>query len=199
MCSLLHLPVPLKVCAVSASACLLMPTLFAAELPKGWMLGGSKASHYQAALDTKTTLSGHGAGTLWSKSGRSEGFGTLLTVFDPADYAGKRVRLSGCLRYRDVTGWTGLWMRADNPDKFGSAFYNSQDLHLHGSRDWTEYSVVLDIPARAERLTYGVLLDGQGRVWLDRMQFEVVDEQVPVSVQESGEDEKMSRQPALFQ
>ncbi|GAB3267363.1 hypothetical protein [Chitinimonas naiadis] len=194
-----HLPVPPKVWALSLSACLLMPTLIAAELPKGWMLGGRKVSHYQAALDTRTTLSGHGAGTLWNNQDRGEGFGSLLTAFDPADYAGKRVRLSGWLRYRNVTGWTGLWMRADSPDKFGSAFYNSQDLHLHGSRDWTEYSVVLDIPAQAERLTYGVLLDGQGQVWLDRMRFEVVDEQVPVSVQAPGEGEKMSRQPALFQ
>ncbi|HEY9104022.1 hypothetical protein [Chitinimonas sp.] len=174
------------------------PLAKAASLPADWLLAGSRSLEYQIDLDTRNTLSGHGAGSLQHIRGKGDGFGTLMTEFDPADYAGKRVRLSGWLRYRDVTGRTGLWMRADSPDEFASAFYNSQDLKLQGSRDWTRYSVVLDIPADAERLSYGVLLNGRGRVWLDSMALEVVDDAVPVSVQVSAKSLPSKRSPALL-
>lgn len=168
----------------------------AAALPHGWLLAGGKPSQYRASLDTETTLSGHGAGVLQHVRGDAKDFGTLMTTINPADYAGKRVRLKGWLRLHGVVGWAGLWMRADSPDRFGGAFYNSQDLQLHGSQDWMAYSVVLDIPADADRLSYGVLLDGRGTVWLDRMTLEVVEHTVPLSVQAK---EPLPRQPVLFQ
>jgi hypothetical protein len=47
--------------------------------------------------------------------------------------------------------------------------------------DWTEYSIVLDVPKKATNMLYGVLLTGGGKVWFDNLNFEIVDKNTPVT------------------
>jgi len=41
--------------------------------------------------------------------------------------------------------------------------------------------IVLDVPENAAALAYGILLAGDGQVWMDDLKFEVVKPDVPVS------------------
>jgi len=41
--------------------------------------------------------------------------------------------------------------------------------------------MVLDVPANATKMAYGVLLNGNGKVWFDNLSFEIVDENTPVT------------------
>ncbi len=41
--------------------------------------------------------------------------------------------------------------------------------------------MVLDVPNNATKMAYGVLLNGNGKVWFDNLSFEVVDENTPVT------------------
>jgi hypothetical protein len=74
---------------------------------------------------------------------------------------------------KDVTDWAGLWMRVDKAEKM-VGFDNMQQRAIRGTLPWTAYDVVLDVPADATGISFGVLLSGPGEVWLNNVQFEVV-------------------------
>jgi hypothetical protein len=133
----------------------------------------------------------------------SRGFGTMMQCIDPADYAGKRVRFSGYVKAEEVTSWAGLWMRVDgptppNPDApvalpktIPLGFDNMQDRPIRGTRDWTRYDVVLDVARDATNICLGILLDGEGKVWLNGVTFEVVG----TDISTTGRQHRRSRKP----
>ncbi len=50
---------------------------------------------------------------------------------------------------------------------------------LKNTNNWQSYSVVLDIKEEALGIAFGVLLSGEGCVWLDSIRFDEVDEKIP--------------------
>jgi hypothetical protein len=78
---------------------------------------------------------------------------------------GKRVRLAGSLKIRDVNGgWAGLWLRVDGPDAKLIAIDNMGTQTLIGTTDWSHHAVVLDVPEAAVWRSFGALLSGTGQV-----------------------------------
>ena len=61
------------------------------------------------------------------------------------------------------------------------SFDNMQGRPIKGTNDWTRYEIVLDVPQPATNLAFGVLLDGQGKLWIDDIQFQIVDSSVPTT------------------
>lgn len=53
--------------------------------------------------------------------------------------------------------------------------------YLQGDNDWVENSLVLDVPEGAVAISYGVALQGNGKVWLNEVNLESVDQSVPVA------------------
>lgn len=156
----------------------------AAELPQGWLLAGSHPQDYVVTLDRKTVSSGAVSASLASRSPDAKGFGTLMQESLPEIYKGKRVRLTAQIRSNQVKGWAGLWFRVDGePRKASLAFDNMDDRPIKSSTDWQQYSIVLDVPIEASALAYGVLLNGAGQVWVDSVNFQVVDQSVPTTRQ----------------
>jgi hypothetical protein len=105
----------------------------------------------------------------------------MMQSFDPADYKGKRLRMSGWVKAESVKRWAGLWMRVDGQTGGSLAFDNMQSRPIVGTRDWTRYEVVLDVAPTAKSIAFGILMDGEGTVWLNDVQFQVVDRSVPVT------------------
>ena len=62
------------------------------------------------------------------------------------------------------------------------ALDNMQDRPLHGTTDWTQASIVVDVAHEATHLLFGGLLSGAGALDLSRPRFEEVGEAVPVTV-----------------
>jgi hypothetical protein len=91
-----------------------------------------------------------------------------------ANYAGKRVGLSGFLKTRGVTDWTALWIRIDS-GKSVLALDNMQDRPIKGDTDWTEHMVVLDVPKNATRIRLGFMQAGSGKSWLNNAKLDIVD------------------------
>jgi hypothetical protein len=52
---------------------------------------------------------------------------------------------------------------------------------LSGDTDWTSTNVVLDIPADAHAISYGVALVGSGKVWIDNAHIETVAAETPIT------------------
>jgi hypothetical protein len=101
----------------------------------------------------------------------------------PTGFRGRRIRLSGYVKTENVrTGWAGLWLRIDGSyegEMLG--FDNMEKRPIKGTTDWTEYAIVLDVPARATGLSFGLVLEGDGEVWMDDLKFVVVQASVAVT------------------
>ena len=63
-------------------------------------------------------------------------------------------------------------MREDG-DKRRVAFATTQDLHLHGTTAWQEYSIKVPIKRHGKQLFFGVALGGTGKVWSLGLQLPV--------------------------
>ena len=152
----------------------------AAAAPAGWLLAGSDPSSYQIERDAGVAHGGKASGRLASTAA-SAGFGTMMQSFDAGEYRGKRLRLSTWVKSRDVKRWAGVWMRVDGANHQTLAFDNMQDRAIKATKDWTRCDIVLDVADAATGIFFGILLDGEGTVWLNDVQFQVVDHSVPTT------------------
>jgi hypothetical protein len=154
---------------------------FVAPVPYGWKRVGNSTLDYTVLLDTEVTHGGLLSLTIVANSAPRGAFGGVYQSVAGDAYAGKRVRFSAFCRTKGVAKWTGLWLRADTPAQFGAAFDNMQDRPVRGTNDWQQYEVVLDIPKKTVELSFGILLQRTGQVWMDDARLEVVGPEVSVT------------------
>jgi len=156
--------------------------LYAAQAPKGWFLAGSKPALYETAVDSAITHAGMPSAYMRSKEPHvAEGFGTLMQQFSAKDYVGKRVRFAAFVKSENLERWVGLWMRVDGTPQKTLAFDNMQSRPITGTSGWKEYEVVLDVPAGATGIFFGILMDGGGTVWMSDAMFTEVGDNVPTT------------------
>jgi hypothetical protein len=165
-----------------------------AAVPQGWILAGSKPADYDTGVDAQVVYSNTPSAYLKSKDpnlclkkegtggddSECKGFGTLMQQFSADEYVGKRIRFSGFVKADGVSQWAGLWMRVDKGTSV-VAFDNMQNRAIKGTLGWQHYEVVLDVPANATGIAFGILLAGPGAVWLNSAKFEPVGTDVPVT------------------
>jgi hypothetical protein len=151
-----------------------------AAAPRGWFVAGSNPSAYESGIDIQMPYNGHSSAFLKATAPRVEGFGTLMQDFRADHYLGKRVRFSAFAKTENAQDWAGLWMRVDKGSQMLS-FDNMQSRPIKGTTDWQKYDVVLDVPPEATGIYFGVLLTGQGTVWVNSAKFEVVDSNTPTT------------------
>ncbi len=149
---------------------------------KGWIMAGSHPADYEASIAGGEQFDGRPVAYIRSCRTPASGFGTLMQTIGPELYAGKRVKFSGAVRSENLTSWAGLWMRVDGPTAGRQlAFDNMQDRAIKGTTEWTRYDVVLDVHKRATAIAFGVLVAGEGKVWLSGFSFDVVTADHPVT------------------
>ena len=168
--------------AASAKYAAAQPGRATYNIPAGWIKAGSDPGSYTIDRDAGVKH-GASASALLTSTKASTGFGTMMQMFDAADYADQRMRLSGWVKSKSVANWAGLWMRVDgsgSPPKT-LAFDNMQSRAIKGTTDWTRYEVVLDVATDAKAIAFGILLDGEGSVWLSDVRFEPVPLTVPTT------------------
>lgn len=105
-----------------------------------------------------------------TKAAPSE-FGSLMQRCPGRFLAGKTVRLEGELRSENVTGWAGLWLRADadvHPNLF---FDNMSRRPVVGTTSWSRYSIDAPLPTNTDWLNYGIVLCGSGLVSADNLRL----------------------------
>jgi len=173
---------------LAASVAVLSPgVLGAQEAPKGWIQAGANPGDYEMAVDPHGGRNGGACAYIKAKTPEARTFGTLMQTVDAAAYKGKRLRLTAWAKSAGVRSWAGLWMRIDGaadprnglPAMLG--FDNMQNRPIKGTTDWKRYEVVLDVPAEAVSVNFGILLEGAGQAWLDGVAFDVVGPEVAVT------------------
>ncbi|MRV76185.1 transcriptional regulator [Duganella sp. FT92W] len=151
------------------------------NLPAPWITSGDAPGQYESGRDADGSLSGS-PGAIYFRHARGSGdsWGSLMQQFSAEAYKGKRVRFEADVMTRDVSGWSGLWMRVDSSGGYGSAFYNSQDKPIKGTTGWQHRSVVLDVGEGGKAISIGLIGGGTGETWLRNVKFDVVGNDVPV-------------------
>jgi len=150
------------------------------ELPAGWYRAGDRPTEYEVGIDPTGGRNGGACGFIAGRGERPAGYGTLMQAIAADAYRGRRLRFSAHVKAAGVGGWAGLWMRIDGRSKSPSeppatlGFDNMQGRPIKGTLDWGRYEIVLDVPAEAHVIGFGIVLSGPGRAWLDGLQFETV-------------------------
>ena len=123
------------------------------------------AAHEPAWLDTLNVIENFAS--------RDPGFINATGTLPVSDFAGHKVRYSGFIRTKEVSGFAGLWMRADVRSRRAVVFDNMRNQQVAGTKDWQRYAIELAIPADADTLTFGVSMTGQGDAWFDSLTIEI--------------------------
>lgn len=151
-------------------------------IPNGWGGGGEG---YELASDAEAAKTGRRSGRIrytGNTKARSRGFGSLTQCIEAEKYRSQRVRYRGYLRTeKAVTGRAALWMRIEGTDGGVIAFDNMRDRRVHGTTGWKRHEVVLDVPAEAATMCFGMLLKGDGSAWVDDLGIEIVGGDVPIT------------------
>jgi len=95
------------------------------------------------------------------------------TELDVRPFLGKKVRLSVMIK-SDSVSWAGPVIRAvgvNNTSATRDEFYGKRPVR--GTSDWTRYATTLDCPKDAVDLSFGVWMNGRGKVWFDDLRFEL--------------------------
>src|SRR5215471_11925330 len=134
-------------------------------MPRGW----SRGPQATIFIDEAIVHTGRRSARLERNASSPDMFSTITKAV-PVDFRGTSVEWLGYLRTKDVSEFTGLWLREDGMAG-PVAFDNMQQRQIKGTQDWTEYSITLPLRSEARQVFFGVLIAGTGTVWADDLQL----------------------------
>lgn len=150
-----------------------------AEIPMHWGRGGNDLNSYRLDSDRTIVWSGSASARLAVIEGADPvGFSTILQAMAADGFRGKRLEFSGFVRTEGALASGGLWFVAVDAHGFAVAFDNMGTRRISGNTAWGQHSIVLDIPATAQSISYGAILVWRGSLWLDEVRIHAVDSSV---------------------
>jgi hypothetical protein len=154
------------------ACCALAIVATVGSLPGGWTMTGEGPQVTDVRRDCDEAHGGTCSVRLASAGG--PGFGAVVQRLSAAEYAGRRVVLSGWLKTERAEA-AQLWLRVDAGATI-VGFDNMDDRPVSGTEPWTRYQLALDVPRNASVVAFGVLLHGSGRAWADDLALTFGDE-----------------------
>lgn len=142
------------------------------SLPAGWLKVGATPDDYVATIDHAIYRSGRASAQLRSRVPTASTFGTLTQRVRADSLRDVRLRVTAWLRTRDAK--TALFFVRVDGAVAGLDFANTDDNPVTGTAEWTRRELVVDVPHDALGITFGLILDGTGTVWLDDVALDVV-------------------------
>jgi len=117
------------------------------------------------------------------RTGRDEGdsrhqFGNLMTNLPAKKYQGRAFIFKAAVKTRlssDYESSGHLWFRVDRENK-KTGFFDNMARHGIRSGDWDYYQITGTIDKDAEYLSFGMMLWGDGKMWVDDAQLYVADD-----------------------
>jgi C-terminal processing protease CtpA/Prc len=148
------------------------------EVPPGWHLSSlGKNNGYTATIVTDRPEAGRQAAQVALEGEKKDprAFGNLLSFFDATPYRGKRIRFRAAVR-AEVSGaesQAALWLRVDRENGAMGFFDNMEDRPIRSS-EWKTYEITGDVAPDAKNIYLGLMLNGQGKAWIDSASFETI-------------------------
>ena len=149
--------------------------------PNGWRKNGTdNAAGYVAGIDRTQIHDGQPSAYVKSIQPSIKGFGGMMQMCSAENFIGKRLRLSAWMKTENASeGGAHLWFRVDGRERDEMLQFDNMDNRpVNGTTDWQQYSVVLDIPAKATALAYGFFVSGTGQAWVSGVKIEEVASEV---------------------
>ena len=162
--------------AASLSAALVNPGFESSAVsgrgdPEGWFsFQHAIEPSYRFFVDTADPHGG--ARSLRIDNTGPDVYGAIAQSVDATLHAGKVARYSAWLRTRDTQSAALTLVTF----KGGATLSNNvmADAAVTGTTPWTHYTITLAVPAGADRIEIGAMLQGKGSLWLDDVELAFV-------------------------
>jgi len=148
-------------------------------LPAGWFNSLGYVSGVSLSYESRVVHRPEANGyclELQKSTVHQQEFGSVMQRCAATRLAGQTVRFQGELKSEAVLGWAGLWLRADGAQEGNLFFDNMHRRPIRGTTEWTPYHIDAQLPTATRWLNFGVVLSGQGRIWVDNCRVLVWDE-----------------------
>jgi C-terminal processing protease CtpA/Prc len=134
--------------------------------PAGW----SGSTDGTIVTDDQVAHSGKYCARI-DRNASSSGPFSFLQVWIPLDFSGQTIQWSGWVKTDNASGPAAIYVGEYDSNYNNIDFATTQALGVHGTTDWTEYSVTRPVHSQATQLQIGVLLYGTGTAWFDDLQL----------------------------
>ncbi len=102
-----------------------------------------------------------------------KGWGTIMQNISSKPFKGQKVKFTASVKTEDIKGWVGLWMRvADSETNEIFAYENMISEAIKSTQDWKDYSIILEVDPNSDLISYGILLNEAGKVWMKHAKLE---------------------------
>lgn len=145
-------------------------------IPVGWFNSFGHVSgvstDYGIRIVPRSADSAAGTCAVLEKGAAVDGeFGSLMQRCPGRVLAGRTIRIEGELRTENVSGWAGLWLRADADNEPNLFFDNMSRRPVVGTTNWKRYFIDAPLPINTDWLNYGIVLAGSGIVHADNIRL----------------------------
>lgn len=144
----------------------------------------AKGSGFDFKLDAGVKHSGKYALMIASKPEGADNSYGMVSYTIPAKFNAEQLRLKGWIKSEHITG-TGraaLWLRIDG-DKGILAMDNMMIDPVAEDMEWTQFSVIVPYSPNAQKIVFGGMLTGKGKVWFDDLELVPVNKETATSSQ----------------
>lgn len=151
------------------------------KLPADWRASPKLLRYdFQIASTEERPYSGKRCVVISRAPGRHYGemVGSFVQRLDATAYRGKKIKLRAAARAELAGAGNLSWLRLNVSTKvFGpqSAAFDSLDKYPITSAEWRIYEIIADVPKDADSISYGLVLVGDGKAWLDSVSVEALD------------------------
>lgn len=144
------------------------------EEPKGWYVWGRET--HKVMVDKTIYHSKPTSFSVMSLTNSGRG-GFTQSNLSSDDYKGKKVKLSGYFKTKDVPH-AFIWFFAKDDKK---NTLKEEDMYIKGSKeyDWTPFEIIMKVPSNSKTVSFGINLGKQGQMWVDDIKFEIVPKDTP--------------------
>ena len=147
----------------------------------GWRYYSLGPPDYVIGTDTSVKHGGKASGFIQHPFAQepSTSIVTLMQLIAAEGFRHKRVKLTVYTRSIDLESGAFFFFQVDGADTI-LAYANTAATMLEETNDWTLYHITLDVPEAAINIEFGVkMMPGQGTLWVDDFNLEVVDQAIP--------------------
>lgn len=107
--------------------------------------------------------------------------GVRYVVAKDSKLLGKRVRVTGWIKTRDVRNWAGATLVVGKQGGPISSFDDMSDRAIRGTADWQQVEMIADIPTEPCYIYVAPTLYGPGEIWCDDFQIEIAPPRTPTT------------------
>lgn len=148
------------------------------KIPPGWQFNTERQDgSYLAQISQEEPQEGRYCAHLlgFTEEPSPSQFASLSQKLDARPYRGKRIALKATIKTDvvKVGNQAQMWLRVQRPEEQPGFFDNMSDRPITSDK-WQTYEIIGEVTADAEEIRLGVLLKGQGQVWIDDVSLTVL-------------------------